>query len=190
MYWTEEQVAEFELRQKLAAQMLRPGTLKPAELNKTSTKTPPRPKAKKATLGEWRELEFFIPRWIPSFKNSKVLGKVFAGRRKGKATTRTNPRYKSIMKAVSQDMASIRNANKLPYPLTNVRYKLRFHISNRGQDPDGATTTVLDCLQHAGLLRNDSFKHVVACDGVDHVVVKKQHEGVHVSIKGQELVEA
>lgn len=44
-------------------------------------------------------------------------------------------------------------------PLEHPDMEVRFYVATKRRDRDGMFTTVLDCLQAAGVLRNDNLAH-------------------------------
>lgn len=48
---------------------------------------------------------------------------------------------------------------KLPGPVEHPELTIRFFVAAKRQDQDGMYTTILDCLQSAGVLVNDNIAH-------------------------------
>jgi Holliday junction resolvase RusA-like endonuclease len=69
-------------------------------------------------------------------------------------------------------------------PLTDVRIKFRFGISSRRRDLDNSEVSTFDVLVKAGVLRNDSAKHILEQLGRTYDMVLPGNEGVSVTVEG------
>lgn len=69
-------------------------------------------------------------------------------------------------------------------PLTDVRIRFHFGISSRRRDLDNCEVTTFDCLVRAGVLRNDSAKHIREQLGRTYDIVLPGKEGVSVTVEG------
>lgn len=120
------------------------------------------------------EHSFFIAGKIPGKKNNKFLAR-------GRLIT--DPEIQKRLQAVTHEIWLV-HWSRLP-ALTDAEVEMEFHLSALNGDLDNKLTSVIDCLKDAGVLVNDSAKHLRKI-GASFVLVKRGDEGVDVFVSGVE----
>jgi hypothetical protein len=126
-------------------------------------------------LGAWVEATFFLPVPVPTKKNGKG-----AFNERVVISRRNRLLLDEVTKAARVAWSGRRPA------LSNATINCVFHTTNLSQDDDGALTSTLDCLVAAGVLADDSRKHLVGGTFTHELVGLGQPEGVVIHIRGQE----
>ncbi len=96
----------------------------------------------------------------------------------------TNPEYQLMLAPL---LLQTRNHWHGGNPLTSAEVGLTFFVSHLRQDLDGAAASVMDLLKTAGVIVDDSMRHVHRLI-VTYCRVERGKEGVSVQISGFEAV--
>lgn len=129
------------------------------------------------------EQRFWIPGLVPSKKNGKMLTN---GR------TITNPETQRRLEEITNELRRLTRWAKLPItnklPLTDCYVSIEMHVSRRNSDLDNALTSILDCLQDANIIKNDSTNHTKEIHAKCKLVAKGE-EGVEIYVQGVPYIE-
>lgn len=121
--------------------------------------------------------EFFLPGDVPNKKDC------YAPRmRQGKGKGLYIP---TVIKDQIQLLELlIRDRWKGKAPLTNATVTFEFHIRSRRYDLDGHGSTLQDCLVNAGVLVNDTARHLIENTNKFRQVHHSYETGVAVTVTG------
>lgn len=124
------------------------------------------------------EFQIFIPHLIPSKKNSKMMTR---------GMLITKPETQRILANVVMFM-QLESRKQNISNLTNCEVLIKLYMNNLRSDADNALSSILDCLKNAGVLVNDSAKHVrvVRAEVVD---CEAGAEGAAIAVIGEVLAE-
>jgi hypothetical protein len=114
---------------------------------------------------------------LRGFCPSKKSSKLWTGKR-----LITKPEYQLMLAPL---LLQARNQWHGGKPLTNAEISLTFLVSHLNQDLDGAAASVCDLLKTAGVIVDDSMRHVHR-ETFTFALVEPGSEGVTVQISGVE----
>lgn len=118
------------------------------------------------------EVSFFLPGIVPTKKN-------------GKHSWRGRVVIDPDKKKVLGDFELLARSRWRGRPaLTQAEVKMLFYVSHERADLDGGQTSLLDILKQAGVIVNDSMKHVRRIEA-SFIKVHAGAEGVEVSLRGE-----
>jgi len=123
------------------------------------------------------EEAFFLRGVIPAKANLRRNG---INRKTGKPMTFLPKDVKAVLTGLEFQARAIWAGKP---PLTDVVMHVFFHVSNPDSDADNCEKSLYDLLQKAGVLKNDSFRHIRRRD-VEREFVFPGKEGVWINISG------